>query len=111
MSNPIHHISKRKRIHQKHESYPHPDAHKRYVDRLVLFVGIFAPLLTAQQSYYIHSTKDASGVSLVTFSGFVVVNLIWLWYGLLHKELPIIVMYILLAICNSSVVIGILLYG
>jgi uncharacterized protein with PQ loop repeat len=111
MSDPIHHISKRKRIHEQHEVYPHPNAHKRFVDRIILVVGLVSPLLTAQQSYYIHSSKDATGVSIITFSGFVCVNLIWLWYGLLHKELPIILTYSLLAICNTTVVLGVLMYS
>lgn len=111
MSLSLFHLHKRKRIHQKKEQYPHPHPHKRLVDSLVYGVGLFAPLLTAQQSYKIHSEQTADGVSLFTFAGFVFVNIIWLWYGLLHKEKPIVLMYALLLIFNTSVVVGILLYS
>ena len=111
MSLSLHHLHKRKRIHQKKETYPHPHAHKRFVDRLIYVAGIIVPVLTLQQSYLIHSTKNAEGISLFSFSGFVCMNLIWLWYGIIHKETPIIFMYILLATFNTSIVAGVLMYN
>lgn len=111
MSLSLHHLHKRKRIHQKNETYPHPDSHKRFVDRLVYVAGIIVPFLTLQQSYLIHSTRNAEGVSLISFTGFACMNLIWLWYGMIHKEKPIIFMYLLLVAFNSSIVAGILMYG
>jgi uncharacterized protein with PQ loop repeat len=111
MSLPLFHLHKRKRIHQKKEKYPHPQPHKRMVDKLVYAVGIVAPFLTAEQSYKIHASQTAEGVSLFAYAGFVCVNIIWLWYGIIHKEMPIILMYTLLGIFNTSVVIGVLMYG
>lgn len=111
MTDVFHHLHKRKRIHQHKEQYPHPHPHKRMVDKLVYVVGVITPLLTAQQAYMIFSTQVATGVSIVTFGGFILNNIIWLWYGWLHKEKPLIFMYSLLFIFNTLVVTGILMYG
>jgi uncharacterized protein with PQ loop repeat len=111
MPDPIHHLHKRKRIHEKHEQYPHPQRLKRVVDRLIYVVGVFVPAMTALQSIKIWIEKDASGIALITWAGYAVCNLIWILYGVLHKENPIIFMYILLFFFNTSIVLGTLIYG
>jgi len=109
MPHPIHHIQKRKSCKNK-EPYPHSNPLKALTDRLVYVVAILAPLITIAQSYDIWSTKDAGRVSLLTFSTYVIGNAVWLCYGLIHKEKPIIAMYFLALFVNSSIVLGIILY-
>ena len=117
MSDPMHHIHKRKRIHQKrfqkkkYQPYPHPNGLKRIVDHLIYGVSVFVPAMTAIQAVKIWTEKDASGISLYTWGGFALANIIWILYGFVHKEYPIILMYILLFIFHVSIVIGTLLYG
>lgn len=110
MPDALHHLHTRKRVHTQTEAYPHPNAHKRLVDTLVYGAGLISPLLTLQQSYLVHTTKEVEGISLLTFSGFACMNLIWLWYGILHKERPIILMYVLLALFNTSIAVGVIMY-
>ena len=101
----------RKRIHKHHEPYPHPDKLKRAVDNFSYIVGVIGPLLTIPQIYRIWFYQEAAGVSLVTWSGFVVVAVFWLMYGLLHKEKPLIMTYILWIVLQGIVVAGVVVYG
>ena len=48
---------------------------------------------------------------MVTWSGFVVVAVFWLMYGLLHKEKPLIMTYILWIVLQGIVVAGVVVYG
>jgi len=111
MDKVLHHLHKRKRIYQRHEQYPHPDALKRFVDRVVYAVGILGPLTGLAQVTKIWIHKDASGVSMILFGSSALFSIVWIVYGILHKELPITMMYILWFIVNSLVVVGTLLYS
>lgn len=106
-----HHQQIRKRIHKKHEKFPHPEPLKRLVDHLVYGVGIFIPFMTFLQSYKIWSTQNAEGISFVTFAGYASANLVWLMYAILHKEKPLIMMYTLSIIFNTSIAVGVIMYG
>lgn len=117
MTDPIYHIHRRRRVHRKkfyknkYQPYPHPDRFKRVVDYLVYAVTIFVPTMTALQASKIWLEKDAEGISIVTWGGFASANVVWILYGILHKEKPLIFMYISLFIFNVSIVIGAILYG
>ena len=107
MTHVHHHQIKRKKKKSKkikNEKYIY------LLDKLVLIIGLVVPFLTFLQAYKIWSTQSADGISLVTYSGYIVTNIIWLLYGLAHQEKPLIIMYVLLAICNASIVVGAFLY-
>ncbi len=110
MTHPIHHLNKRKRIHAKHEKYPHPNRLKNLVDKLIYGVGVFVPAMTFIQLYKIYSEQNADGISVVAYIGYVFANIIWFLYGYLHKEKPILLMYTLLAVFNICIVIGTFLF-
>ena len=107
----LHHLHKRKRIHQKHEAYPHPNKWKRYLDRVILGVAIVGPLMTIPQILKIWVSQNASGVSLLTWSTYLLTSLIWLTYSIVHKDKPLFIAYVLWIIINLFVVIGVFLYG
>jgi len=107
----LHHIHKRKRIHQKHESYPHPNPVKRAVDILAYVIGIAGPLITIPQALKVWINQDASGLSLISWAGYIVVAVFWIIYGILHKEKPLILTYILWVMVHAAVVAGIIFYG
>jgi uncharacterized protein with PQ loop repeat len=107
----MHHVHKRKRIHQHLEVYPHPDKFKNFVDRAALVVGFAAPLSTLPQVLQIYINHDASSISILTWSLYIFFGSFWLTYGILHKAKPIIVAYIMWTLVNSSVIIGAILYG
>ena len=107
----LHHVHLRKRIHQKHEKYPHPDKWKRFFDKAVLIVGIITVILTMPQVFKIFIEKTAAGVSLISWTTFTIAAMFWLAYGILHKEKPIIITYIGYFIQNFIIVIGVIIYG
>jgi len=41
----IAHITQRKRIHQKHQPFPHPDPKVRLLDNVVTVVSLILPLI------------------------------------------------------------------
>lgn len=85
-----HHMNLRKRIHQKKEAYPHPTKLGRILDKIIYASAIIIPLLNAIQLYWIWTTKSADGLSLPAWIGFAFFSLMWMFYGIFHKEKPII---------------------
>jgi len=106
-----HHLSKRRRIHKKQEPYPHPDKRKRYLDKIIYVVGVLGPIMTIPQVLKIWVDKDASGVSGISWFSFLIFAVIWIVYGVVHKEKPIIFTYSLWVLLDIFIIIGIIMYG
>jgi len=107
----IHHLHRRKRIHQQHQPYPHPNKWIRLLDKVVLIIAILAPLGTLPQVYKIYAEKSAAGVSAFTWALYAIFSLPWLVYGIVHKEKPIAISYSLNILTYIAVIAGILLYS
>jgi len=107
----VHHIHQRKRIHEKFEEYPHPNPKIRFLDDLLLAVVVIGPLTNLPQVFQIFYSKNAAGVSLISFSFFAFFNTFWIAYGLVHREKPIIIASFLWFATNLMVVAGIIMYG
>ncbi len=107
----LHHYSARKRIHLKHEAYPHPDPFKRLMDKLVYAASIFTPLMTLPQVYIIWVQKSAAGISVISWIGYFISALIWLIYGFIHREKPIILMNFSWVVLDLAVILGAFLYA
>jgi len=107
----MHHLHKRKRIYVKKEPYPHPNKWKRWVDDTAYVVGVLGPIMTIPQLTRIWIEKNASGVSVITWGAYVIGAFVWLVYGIVHREKPLIATYILSVIVYIVIVIGILSYG
>lgn len=107
----MHHQSKRKRIHEKHEPFPHPEKWKAFLDKLILVVAVAAPILTLPQVYKIWVEQTVIGVSLTTWASYFVFTIIWLMYGFVHKDKPILVSGILNFFVQLAIVIGIIMYS
>ncbi len=106
----LHHIHKRKRFHQKLQEYPNPKKSIRLLDKIMLIIAIVGPLFAIPQIFQIFWYKDAAGVSVLSYSFFTIFNILWIFYGVVHKEKPLIVTYILWFISNFIVVIGAAIY-
>jgi uncharacterized protein with PQ loop repeat len=107
----MHHIHKRKRFHEKLEPFPHENKWINFLDRLLLVVAIVGPIMSIPQIYKIYSLKTAAGVSALSFGFFAVFNIPWIIYGIVHKEKPIVIAYILWLISNTAVVVGTMMYS
>jgi uncharacterized protein with PQ loop repeat len=110
MIDAFHHLHKRKRLHKKLEPYPHPDRVKNFFDKLIYVVSIMVPAVTAIQAWKIWEEKNADGVSVIAFVGYIIGNIVWVIYGMLHKDAPIVLMYVLLFFLNAIIVVGTLIF-
>lgn len=107
----LHHFHTRKRVHQKHEPYPHPHKFKNFIDKVIYPVGILGPVMTIPQLAKIWINQDATGVSAISWSAYLVLAIFWLLYGVIHKEWPIILSSVLWILMDAMVVLGIFYYG
>lgn len=79
-----------------------------FINKGVYCASIFGILIVLPQSLKIWLDKDTSGVSLITWSGFLVGSFFWLFYGIVHKEKPIIFTNIAGILMNLSIIIGLI---
>ncbi len=107
-----HHFHLRKKKKNKtQEQFPYKSKFKNFIDRVIYPVALLGPIVTVPQFLDVWTSKDASGLSLLTWSSWVVISVFWLIYGMLHKESPIIFANILWILVQGGTVLGILLYG
>lgn len=105
------HLDLRKRLYKKLEMYPHPEAFKRFLDRIMVFVAIAGPIAMLPQVYQAFASQDTKGLSVITWVVWTFISVIWFIYGLVHKEIPILVsqgIYFVLHIC---ILMAIFLYS
>jgi len=91
------------------EPYPHPHFWKRILDKVIYLVGLITPAVLMPQLIEVWTTHDVQGLSLITWLGFTIINLIWLLYGIVHREGPIIISNGLLTLANFGVTLGIMI--
>ena len=83
------------------ERYQHP------IDRLVSLVAILGPLTSLPQIIEIWFVdKNAAGVSLLTWCLFLLIGVIWLIYGIVHKSRPVIISNALWILAQAIIVLG-----
>ncbi|MDO8591358.1 MAG: SemiSWEET family transporter [bacterium] len=81
---------------------------KNYFEKFMLVFATIEPLATIPQIYQIWFSEDSSGVSLATWIFYTITSCIWLVYGIMRKDKPIIVSGVLWTSTQAVVVIGIL---
>ena len=101
----LHHWQKRRRTNENHKKI------KKFFDKVMYLIAVLVPIAHIPQLVKIWYLKDASGISLISWTSFIVFSLFWLIYGILHKEKPIILMYFFLLLIQISIVYGGFLYG
>ena len=84
---------------------------KKFFDKMIYFAGIAGPVMTLPQVFKIWVEKTASGVALETWLTYLILSVIWISYGILHKEKPLIIMYSSYFIINISIIVGIAIYS
>ena len=81
------------------------------VDSAIYVVGIIGPVMTIPQIMKVWIDKNVGGISLVSWLAYTIMAMFWIFYGILHKEKPILISSGLLFITNLVVVIGTLIYS
>lgn len=107
----LHHLHKRKRASGR-ALHPFPASSRmlRFLDKVVYAAGIIAIIMMLPQLKLIYVEKNAGGLAPITWIMLAVLNIPWIIYGVVHKERPIILVYILWLIVNTLVFIGSVIY-
>lgn len=84
---------------------------KLFVDKIIFAAAIIEPIFTLPQAYVIFKNHNATDVSLVTWFGFNILTIIWLWYAIAHRDKIVLVYQGLFFVFNTLVIVGGLLYG
>ena len=108
--NGFHHLRARARVTRGLEQFPSRNKMKRLLDYLMYAVGILAPLALVPQIIQLYTTKSSEGLALPTWILFTIFNILWATYGVVHKDKHIIYANALMALFNSIVVAGVLMY-
>lgn len=82
---------------------------KTFINKGVYCVGFLGILVILPQTFNIWISKNTSGVSLITWLGFLVGSLFWLFYGIIHKEKPIILTNLAVILMDITVIGGLIL--
>jgi len=85
--------------------------HKTHVDKLMSFAAVLHPLSALPQVIQVYRTKEAAGLSIVMWLGFLCLGFIFLSYGIAHRLKPYIMMQILWLITDVAMIVGILKYA
>jgi uncharacterized protein with PQ loop repeat len=83
----------------------------KLVDKATYVAAVLEPIITIPQVWTIFADKTAAGVSLSTWVGYDALILVWLWYGIVHKDKLILLYQGLFFIVQTAVIIGGLIYG
>lgn len=79
-----------------------------FIDRGVYGVGVLGVLVIIPQILKIWIDRDINGVSIITWIGFLIGAFFWFFYGLIHKEKPIIFTNLAVMIADLLVISGLL---
>jgi uncharacterized protein with PQ loop repeat len=103
-----HHQHMRKR---KLDFLYQPNKVKKIIDKLVYIAGFFGLAMTIPQIAIIWIGQNASGVSIITWASYFIIGAVFIAYGIVHKEKPLIVIYILWEIVYIIIIVGALIYA
>ena len=84
---------------------------KVWIDKIIFIFGVAGPILTLPQVYKIWHYHTAAGVSAFSWAAMALISILWIMYGLVHKDKPITYTYILWLFINSAVAIGAIIYS
>jgi uncharacterized protein with PQ loop repeat len=79
--------------------------------RILGSVSIFTMLMTIPQALTIWVSHQAAGVSLLSWSAYLVSAVVWLWYGLQKRDKNIYLPCIGWILLDSAVIAGVLVYA
>ncbi len=112
MSLGVRHVAKRRKktVRTKRPAVTHTSIVKETLDLLIYPVAFLGPLALVPQVIKLYASQDPSGLALSTWLILGLFNLTWLYYGYVHKEQPIVITNLILAVCNFAIVFGILAF-
>ncbi|MFP4118335.1 MAG: SemiSWEET family sugar transporter [Candidatus Woesearchaeota archaeon] len=107
----LRHIHLRKRrYHKNMKKYPNNDPKIKRLDDSMLIIGSMAPLFTLPQIIHIFTTKNVEGLSWLTYLLIGLTNMVWIIYGVVHKDRQIISANTLFLTANTIILSTIFIY-
>lgn len=88
----------------KHSLKVRKDDHP-ILDAATYVAGIASPLMTIPQIYDVWVLNKLDGVSVTSWSGYLLFSFVWLAYGIVHRDRPIFVSSMLWVIAEGLVVL------
>jgi len=82
-----------------------------FAERAVLVAAILYPLSAVPQAIQIFARRGARDLSLLTWIGFALIELVFLLYGFTHNLLPIILSGVLWMAVYDIIITGIVEYS
>jgi MtN3 and saliva related transmembrane protein len=82
---------------------------QRFLDKFIYVGAITAVAANIPQLLQIWTNHNSSGVSFLSWATFFTSSLFWIFYGYVHKSLPLIVLNASVALVQLFIVIGILI--
>ena len=79
------------------------------LETLTYIAGILLPIFTIPQAYTVLINKETAGVSLFTWSFYLISSSLFAIYGIKHKEKLLIITYIPFTIVELLIVVGLLI--
>ena len=94
---------------------PHPASLSAVSDaalrRALGAMSVFTIVMTVPQIWTIWIGQQASGVSVLSWSAYLVSALLWFWHGLRKRDRNIYLACIAWIAADSAVIVGALVYG
>lgn len=84
---------------------------RKFVNRGVYAASVLGIASVLPQILKIWVDRETNGVSITTWIGFTIGSFFWLFYGIIHKQKPIILTNMLGIFANLSIIVGMLLFG
>lgn len=81
-----------------------------FIDTLVIVAALSQTIIWLPQILKIFSSKNVEGISSLSILMIWITSIIWLSYGLYHKEKPLIISASGVSVCTTIILISIALY-
>lgn len=95
-----------------HPAMPEPAfPSQRSMKKILGGLSIFTLLMTVPQIVAIWATRQAAGVSVLSWSAYWVSALFWFWYGVQKRDASIYLPCVGWLVLDGAVVVGALAYG
>lgn len=90
-----------------HKHFHKRKRQKAFIDKYIYLAVIIGPLMTLPQVYDIW-IKGSREVSIISWVSYLFVAVIWLFYGIKHREKPIILVQLIWIVLDLMIIFGLL---
>lgn len=81
------------------------------VDRLTFIAAIVEPIMTIPQAWDIFRLHNAVGISLTTWTCYLLLGSVWIWWSLVHKQHIVLLYELLYVVLEVTIISGGIMYG